>query len=183
MQKSIPLWGEQHNGILVNIEENSVLFEKIFNELLDILHKNKIKNFELGGRIKDAGMLAGKISRCQTEQDKLTTQYEELGFRIVLPTQSFEEFDFLQLFFSSHSDFEKDYIENPRRDGLILGDDPNLCYRAFHIYTKYYYNKPIEIQLMTQDMVNECHYLTTKYGAYWKQKDFKEKRIATGDER
>ena len=183
MEIKKPLWGERHSGILINYKENSVLFEKIFNELLNMLHINGVIDFELGGRIKDAGMLAGKISRCQTEQDKLTTQYEELGFRIVLPIHTYEEFDSLQIFFSAHSDFEKDYIENPRRDGLILGDDPKLCYRAFHIYTKYYFNKPIEIQLMTQDMVDECHYLTKKYGAYWKQKDFKEKRIQIGDER
>jgi len=189
MKNKEPLWGEQHNGILVNYEENSILFKKIFNTLLEILHNNKIHNFELDGRIKDAGMLAGKISRCQTEQDILTTKYEELGFRIIFSNSdsnvysSFEQLFLIKANLEKDADFIKNYIDNPRKDGLILGDNPNLSYQAFHIYTQRFENKKIEIQLMTEDMLKTCNYLTSKYGAYWKQKDFKEKRIATGDER
>jgi (p)ppGpp synthase/HD superfamily hydrolase len=183
MEKKEALWGERHNGVLVNIEENEELFKKIFDQILKLIHDNEIHDFELCGRIKDAGMLAGKISRCQTEQDLLTTKYEELGFRIILQSNSMQDFDILKGALSLYADFTKDYVTSPRQDGLILGDDPKLCYRAFHTYTKYYSNKPIEIQIMTQKMLDGCNYLTKKYGPYWKQKDFKEKRLSIGDER
>ena len=176
-----PLWGEQHNGILVNFKENSLLLKKIFNSLKTLVESKGIHDFEMTGRIKDAGMLAGKISRCQSNQDLLTTQYEEIGFRIVVPDD--EKLWSLRSIIEDGSDFIKDYIINPRKDGIILGDDPRLCYRALHIYTKKFFKKKIEIQLMTQEMLNECHFLTDKYGPYWKQKDFKEKRIAMGDDR
>lgn len=180
MNKS-PLWGEQHNGILVNPKENIPLFKKIKNKLNTLIKEKKISDFQLTGRIKDAGMLNGKISRCITKDDFLTIKYEELGFRIV--TKNKVDYLKIKKELEQNADFIKDYVNKPRKDGIILGDDPKLCYRAYHIYTKNYFNKPIEIQLMTKKMIKMNNYLMTKYGPYWKQKYFKKKRLDLGDNR
>jgi hypothetical protein len=71
------MWGETHSGVLVDYEKNSILFDKIHSALKKIVELECAQPTEITGRIKDAGMLAGKISRCQTEKDLKTTQYED----------------------------------------------------------------------------------------------------------
>ena len=179
--KNKVLWGERHNGILVNPEKNKPLYDKINKELNKLIASLELVDYSLTGRIKDAGMLEGKKSRCTTEHDFLTVQYEELGFRIVINDEN--SYAKVKLALEKNADFTKDYVSEPRKDGIILGVDPKLCYRAFHVYTKEYFEKPIEIQVMTKDMLEMNNYLTKKYGPYWKQEDFKKKRVELGDNR
>lgn len=180
-QHEEPQWGEQHTGKLIDFDNNEPTFKKIFKQLHETAQQLKITNYEITGRIKDEGMLKGKISRCQTEQDRKTTEYEELGYRII--TKDFIDLTLIRDALIIGADFVKDYINQPRQDGKILGENPNLQYIGFHIYTQHIQNKKIEIQIYTKKMFDQNMALVHKYGGYWKTKEFKEKRLAMGDDR
>ncbi len=175
--KAKVIFGENHNGKLVNPKVNCVLLGKIEAQLGRLMKRNKIVWYQLNGRVKDAGMLKGKISRCVTADDFKTIPFEEIGFRFVFLSKK----DFLKAnkLLSKGASFGKDYYKNPREDAKILGSNKDLAYRAIHIYTAKFCNKPIEIQLMTKQILDEANELAEIFGkGYWKKEDYRKKREA-----
>lgn len=76
----------------------------------------------------------------------------------------------------------KDYVNNPRRDGEILGRDADDVYRAYHLFTDRITGVPMELQLFTIDMRQAGIQLKRKYGKdYWKSDAFRRKRVELGD--
>lgn len=168
-----------NSGILVNFDVNSILLNSTLDKIKGVIKSQNVRDFELSGRIKDAGMLEEKIARVKTEQDAKTIKYEELGFRIVL--KDYLDFTLMRDYFVSIADFVKDYVSEPRRDGLILGINREICYHAFHIYTSRFVEKPVEVQILTASWNNKNLVLTQRFGSYWKTKEFKERRVFLGD--
>jgi ppGpp synthetase/RelA/SpoT-type nucleotidyltranferase len=167
------------------------------------------------GRVKDSESLRKKLMKNTTFHRMLTAQTKErqiqlmqelqkewIGLRVVVPTErelrkltdilrqmkveytdkksgnkvSFGEFDL------------KDYVSEPRKDGLILGEDPKDEYRGIHIFTNGLTGAPMEIQIWTADMEKNVAKLrekyATKYGAtYWKSPEFRRMKKSLGDSR
>ena len=176
------IYGENHSGELIGFKENKVMMDKINIDLHNIFAKLNIKNFYISGRIKDAGMMKGKISRAETEMDKKCLEYEIIGFKIIV--EQIGELYRLKNELTEENSIIKDYIKNPRLDDLVFNDPEDLKYRALHIYTKKFYNSPIEIQMETLVMAGEHARLRQKHGlVYWKTEGFKEKKMELGDNR
>lgn len=76
----------------------------------------------------------------------------------------------------------KDYVNEPRRDGRILGGDEHDVYRAYHVFTRALTGVPVEIQLLTIQMRRAALRLKRKYGnGYWKSQSFRRGKVNLGD--
>ncbi|MBT4192678.1 MAG: hypothetical protein HOE11_05195 [Candidatus Diapherotrites archaeon] len=178
MKQEKTLWGRQCSGMPINFEVNGPLLEKIRAQLLAITQKHNITEFKLVGRIKDEASLKGKQSRCRTKLDFLTVEYEDIGFRIIVNKE--KDLKILANELTQKSDFIKDYLSHPRPDGLLVGDNPNILYRVFHIYTQQFENKQIGIQLLTTQMVNDNTKLKKIHGEFWKTPTYEKKQADLG---
>jgi len=171
----------------------------------------QIKHMKISGRVKDVQSLRKKLvsdiffqtflnteTASMKEDLKKEFNNEWIGIRVVVPTKrdleklanairqlSVEYKDSktgkkVLVGFSS----EKNYIKNPRQDGVILGKDPKDTYRALHVFTYGLTGAPMEVQLWTTEMERNTQRLAKKYGKkYWKKESFRKGKRKLGDYR
>ena len=167
------------------------------------------------GRIKDSESLRKKLMTDKTFRRLLQTkdserkraledslQGEWIGIRIIVESEAdlrklSEAVKQFEIEYSDPAtnqkglmglDNTKDYVEKPRKDGLILGEDPNDEYRALHLFTHGLTGAPMEIQFWTTDMKKNVQHLNDKYGKkygekYWKSPEFRRGKKAIRDSR
>ena len=167
------------------------------------------------GRIKDSESLRKKLMTDKTFRRLLQTkdsehkraleeslQGEWIGIRIIVESEAdlrklSEAVKQFEIEYSDPAtnqkglmglDNTKDYVEKPRKDGLILGEDPNDEYRALHLFTHGLTGAPMEIQFWTTDMKKNVQHLNEKYGKkygekYWKSPEFRRGKKSIRDSR
>ncbi len=156
-------------------------------ELKAILIDLEVSPVKLLTRVKSEGSIRAKLTNTPLnslhgEKGDLKSM-DQLGIRIIVETDNELENVFRTLSKREKTKV-KDYVNNPRKDGLILQTNPKEIYQSYHVFTAFSNKVPIEIQLRTVEMESNRLALKHKYGeGYWKTPAFRRRKAELGDKR
>ncbi len=154
-------------------------------ELKKIFFELQIKPIKLIGRVKDKKSVRSKsMSMHKGSIPNKINLSDSIGMRAIFKTDTDLNKAYNGIIKKEHIIYIKDYVNNPRRDGLILKTDPSEVYQSYHIFTDSLNGTLTEVQLRTLKMEKHRLRLKNKYGdGYWKTKEFRKLKYMLGDKR
>ena len=155
---------------------------KARQELRALARANRVRVIQITGRAKSRESAIAKL--LDTPEASLgrgsLAGMDRVGLRIVVATDT--DLSRMLAAMSTLAFHLKDYVAQPRLDGLLLGGDPGDVYRGYHLFTRQLTGIPIEVQLFTLEMRRAGIRLKRKYGnEYWKSIAFRRRRVKSGD--
>ncbi len=154
------------------------------SSLETLLRELNIIPVKLLGRVKTQQSMELKLEKITKIAPDNTTYPDTIGMRVIVQTDKELDTLYHHLLKTQHILFVKDYVNNPRKDGLILNTDPGDIYQSYHVFTDTLNGVPTEIQLRTIAMEENRLRLAQKYGdEYWKTDEFRKNKYLLGDKR